>query len=175
MKKHLLVAMSVLACCLASLSASAQSCKPDVSQKDRISKKQIDQWNQVLTSTGLLRAALMDDDVSITAMVGRYGDSVFVSIQIRKQEENLARAAFEPQYPAAEGNQFIFGLKNGEPLPFVATGIVNQSKAGGHFWQANYDCYLVSPCPRQRSGIAKRCSDGKADRCGSHCPCDRRG
>ena len=129
MKQRLRLATALLVFSVASSSASAAPCKPDVSFQDRISKKQTDKWEQVLTSTGFLKKALMDDDVTIFLMVGRYGDTNAVSVQIQKVEENLARAAFESRYHAAKGDQFAFGFKDGEPVAFVAAEVSNQAKA----------------------------------------------
>lgn len=111
------------------LRAEAQSCNPDYSQKDKISKQQVDAWNQELSSNGILSAALLDRDVSVTATIGRYGDENRISITLVKQEENLARAAFESQYHAAKGDRFSFGFADGAPVSFIATDVSNEAKA----------------------------------------------
>src|SRR5947209_5263566 len=92
--KRLLVAlMAVFLCCVAAPATLADSCKPDSSGRDAITKKQMDQWQQVLSSSGFLSAALMDHDVTFTAYVKRVGDSNFILVSVQKVEENLARAA----------------------------------------------------------------------------------
>lgn len=131
MKKLLQALTVVLACCTVNLRASADPCKPDSSSQDIISKKQVDRWEQVLTSSGVLSAALMDNDFAVLAIVERYGDTNKISIQIKKKEQSLARAEFESKYHAVKGDSFIFGFKSGDPLTFVAAEVSNQSKAGG--------------------------------------------
>src|SRR5688572_9695089 len=86
---------------LALLSASAiyaGDCDPDVRGKDRITKQEIVQWQQVLTASGFLSAALLEKDITFTAYVARVGDKNVVGIVVQKVEENLARAAFETQF-----------------------------------------------------------------------------
>lgn len=70
-------------------------------------------------------------EVSIIAMVGSYGDVNAITLQIQKQEESKQNATFESALRAAKGNQFYFGLKNGEALTFVANEVSNETKAGG--------------------------------------------
>jgi hypothetical protein len=102
-----------------------------MSGRDNISKQQVDRWHQTLFSTGFGSSLMNTSQVSIIAMVGRYGTANFISIQIQKQEESKQNATFESEYRAEKGNQFYFGLKNGEPLVFEATEVSNETKAGG--------------------------------------------
>lgn len=127
--KRLLALMAVSMCCVAAPAALADSCRPDSSGRDAITKKQTEQWQQVLSSSGFLSAALMDNDVTFTAYVKRVGDSNFILVSIQKVEENLARAAFESHYHASNGDQLTFGFKDGEPLSFVVTEVANQAQA----------------------------------------------
>jgi hypothetical protein len=127
--KKVLALMAVSMCCVAAPATLADSCKPDSSGRDAITKKQTDQWQQVLSSSGFLSAALMDHDVTFTAYVKRIGDSNFILVSIQKVEENLARAAFESHYHASNGDQLTFGFKDGEPLSFVVTEVANQAQA----------------------------------------------
>jgi hypothetical protein len=129
--KILMVATCVLMFCFSPSHAPAQSCKPDSSGKDSISKQQVDRWYQSLYSTGFGSSLMNTSQISIVAIVGRYGTANSISIQIQKQEESKQNATFESEYHAVKGNQFYFGLRNGEPLAFVATEVSNQTKAGG--------------------------------------------
>lgn len=130
-KIQVLIIASVLVCCFSSLQALAQNCKPNYSGKDAISKQQVDQWSQSLFSTGFGSSLISTSQISIVAIVGRYGEINSISLQIQKQEESKQNATFESEYRAVKGNQFFFGIKNGEPLSFVATEVSNQTKAGG--------------------------------------------
>ncbi len=125
----LAVLISLTVCCIGTETLSAASCKPDASGQDRITKQKIDVWSQVLSSSGFLSAALMDNDVTFTAYVKRIGDRNFVVIGIEKVEENVARAAFESHYHGAKGDQLVLGFKGGDPLSFVVTEVANQAQA----------------------------------------------
>ncbi|HEV7487309.1 MAG TPA: nuclear transport factor 2 family protein [Thermoanaerobaculia bacterium] len=127
--KKVLAVMAVSMCCVVAPATLADSCRPDASGRDAITKKQMDQWQQVLSSSGFLAAALMDHDVTFTAYVKRVGDSNFILVSIQKVEENLARAAFESHYHASNGDQLTFGFKDGDPLSFVVTEVANQAQA----------------------------------------------
>jgi hypothetical protein len=118
---------------LALLSASAiyaGDCDPDVRGKDRITKQEIVQWQQVLTASGFLSAALLEKDITFTAYVARVGDKNVVGIVVQKVEENLARAAFETQFRAAKGDEIFLGFKNGGPVTFITTKAGNSAQAG---------------------------------------------
>jgi len=115
----------------------AGQCDPDVSGTDRITKERIEQWQQVLTSTGLLSAALMDNDVTFSILLTHAGSKNLVSVVIQKVEENLARAAFETQFRAARGDEVLFGFKNGSPVSFTVTKGSNSAKAGSFSGKLN--------------------------------------
>lgn len=117
--------------CFSSSVAWAQNCKPDYSGQDTISKQQVEQWNQSVFSTGFASSLMSTSQVSIFVMFGRSGTSNYVAVQIQKQEESKQNATFESALRAAKGNQFYFGIKNGEPATFTATEVSNSSKAGG--------------------------------------------
>lgn len=116
---------------LSALNVLADACKPDMAGTDRITKKPVMQWQQQLSSSGFLAAALMDNDVTVTAFIARAGDKNLVMVVIAKEQENLARAAFESRFNAAKGDQLTFGFKDGEPVSFKVTGAVNRSQAVG--------------------------------------------
>lgn len=127
--RFLLVTIAFVTWCVTPSSVFGDSCKPDVSGRDSITKKQVDMWRQVLSSSGFLSAALMDNDVTFTAFVQRGGDKNYIMIVFQKVEDNLARAAFESHYHATKGDQIIFGFKNGEPVTLVASGASNRAQA----------------------------------------------
>lgn len=122
-----------VAVALTVLSASAiyaGDCDPDVRGKDRITKQEILQWQQVLTASGFLSAALLEKDITFTAYVARVGDRNVVGVIVQKVEENLARAAFETQFRAAKGDEIFLGFRNGGPVTFITTKAGNSAQAG---------------------------------------------
>ena len=108
----------------------AGDCDPDVKGKDRITKQDIVQWQQVLTSSGFLSAALLEKDITFIAYVARVGDRNVVGVVVQKVEENLARAAFETQFRAAKGDEIFLGFRNGDPVTFITTKAGNAAQAG---------------------------------------------
>jgi hypothetical protein len=126
--RQIVIATYVLACCFSSSLAWAQSCKPDVSREDRISKQRVDVWTQTLFSTSFAGRLWNTSDVGITATVGRYGSRNAVNLQIQKREESSTNAAFESAYRAAKGKPFFFGFKNGDPVAFVVTDVSNEAR-----------------------------------------------
>jgi hypothetical protein len=121
-KSVLLVVMVFLTLCVATPIVRADSCKPDVSKRDLITKKQVDKWQQVLNSSGFLSAALMNDDVTFSASIERSEDGDFIMISAEKVN-GVGR------YIGAEGDKIIFGFKDGEPLTFVVTEATNGTDA----------------------------------------------
>src|SRR5206468_5300616 len=87
-------------------------------------------WNQVLSSSGFMAAALLDNDVTFTASIMRNGARTYVILIFEKVEENLARAAFESHYHASKGDQIFLGFSDRDPASFVATEVSNNAKAG---------------------------------------------
>lgn len=124
------VGLAVALAFLSSPTISAGDCDPDVRGKDRITKQEVVQWQQVLTFSGILSAALLEKDITFTAYVARVGQKNIVGIVVQKVEENLARAAFETQFRAAKGDEIILGFKNGGPVTFVTTKAANSAQAG---------------------------------------------
>ena len=115
---------------LSSPAIYAGDCDPDLRGKDRITKQEVVQWQQVLTSSGILSAALLEKDITFTAYVARVGDKNIVGVVVQKVEENLARAAFETQFRAAKGDEILLGFRNGGPVSFVTTKAANSAQAG---------------------------------------------
>lgn len=109
--------------------AAAGECDPDFKGKDRITKKEVVQWHQVLTASGILSAALLEKDITFTAYVARAGDKNVVGISVTKIEENLARAAFETQFRASKGDEILLGFKSGDPVTFVTTRPGNNAQS----------------------------------------------
>jgi hypothetical protein len=119
------VAMTcVLMFCLSSSQASAQNCKPDGSGVDKISKQQVENWFKTVSTSG----------VAITVFIARSGSTNWFAVQIDKQEAPAtANAEFQSALHAEKGNQFYFGLKNGDPLTFVSTAVNNSAHVSGSF------------------------------------------
>jgi hypothetical protein len=122
--KMFMVATCLLMFCFTPSKAWAQNCKPDISGQDKISKKQVDYWFKTVSTSG----------VAITVLVGRSAIGNSVGVQIDKQEAAAtSNTEFQSPLRALKGNQFYFGLKNGEPLTFVATDVSNEAKVSGSF------------------------------------------
>jgi len=122
--KILRVATCLLVFCLFSAHAWGQNCKPDGSGQDKISKQQIDYWFKTVSTSG----------VAITVFVGRSGFINWVNVQIDKQEaQATSNTGFQSALHAEKGNQFYFGLKNGEPLTFVSDEVSNNAHVSGSF------------------------------------------
>jgi hypothetical protein len=122
--KILMVAICVLMLCFSSSHVWAQNCKPDVSQVDKISKQPQDYWFQTIVTS----------DVAITVWLRSSANGNSVAVQIDKQEAAAtSNTQFQSALHAEKGNQFYFGLKNGEPAAFVATTVQNETKVSGSF------------------------------------------
>jgi len=104
--------------------AWAQDCKPDRSGQDKISKQQYDYWLKTVSTS----------NVAITVIVGRSGFFNWVNVRIEKQEAPATpNTQFQAPLHGEKGNTFYFGLKNGEPLTFVATSVSNNAHVSGSF------------------------------------------
>lgn len=123
--KILIVATCALMLCFSYSEASAQTCKPDISTQDKISKQQVEYWVQTVSTS----------EVAITVFIGgRSAIGTQFGMLIQKQEKAATgNANFQSALHAAKGNQFYFGLKNSEPLTFVATDVSNEAKVSGSF------------------------------------------
>ena len=121
----LMVTTCMLVFCLSSSRAWAQNCKPDISSQDQISKQQVDYWVQTVSRS----------EVAITVFVGaRTAIGTQVGLLIQKQEKAATlNPGFQSALHAAKGNRFYFGLKNGEPLAFVADDVSNEAKVSDSF------------------------------------------
>ena len=109
----------------------AQKCKPDYSKLDKIEKKQVDAWTAELYETSFGGSMLRTSQISITFSIGRMDTANFIQLQLQKQEESAQNAAFESSLRGAKGNEFYLGIKDGDPLKFVADEVTNQTKANG--------------------------------------------
>ncbi|MBL0314041.1 MAG: hypothetical protein IPP78_15375 [Holophagaceae bacterium] len=129
MRKHLSVAILVLACGFASLKSEAQSCNPDISYQDKIAKTQTNVWTHNINEMGFWKS--MADDLKIYAGIGGNGEDNGISIQVDNSMVQLAGPLENTIYRIRVGDTFAFGFKNGKPLSFVATSARNQSTSGG--------------------------------------------
>jgi hypothetical protein len=67
-------------------------------------------------------------------IVGRSGFLNWVNVRIEKQEAPATpNTQFQAPLHGEKGNSFYFGLKNGEPLTFVATSVSNNAHVSGSF------------------------------------------
>jgi hypothetical protein len=105
----------------------AQNCKPDFSQKDKIENKQIDGWYAKLYETSFGSSMLKTSDVDIDGFIGREGNSNFVELHLIKRERSDENAVLESQFKGAKGDEFAFGLKDGDPLKFAVTDVNNST------------------------------------------------
>ncbi len=128
MKKAVAVVVAVFICCVTPYLTAADSCKPDFSGQDNITKKPIVQWGKKLSSSGFMKNVLSGEDITFTALIQRASDKNNIWIVVNKAEENVGRAAFESQYRATKGDKITFGFKNGEPVTLVVTEVINQAK-----------------------------------------------
>lgn len=133
--KNFLTAIFVIAICFSFYQSSAQKCKPDVSTVDKIEKKTITAWNGLLyeTSSGAVIVGSTTSTMQVTLMIGLEQDSVFLTLFIKKAEGSTQNASFESAMKAAKGNEFMFGIKDGEALKFIANAVSNNTKMD-NFW-----------------------------------------
>jgi|SRR5579883_3683737 len=104
MKRLILIAASLLLVpCISTSIASAQTCKPDMSKEDKITKERIDVWTHVLSATGFASSLLTSSTGKITATVGRYGTLNAINIQIEKRERSATNAVLESARRGAVG------------------------------------------------------------------------
>jgi hypothetical protein len=104
-----------------------QNCKPDFSQKDKIENKQIDGWYAKLYETSFGSSMLKSSDVDIDGFIGREGNSNFVELHLIKRERSDENAVLESQFKGAKGDEFAFGMKDGDPLKFTVTDVNNST------------------------------------------------
>lgn len=114
---------------LSTSNLSAQNCKPDYSQKDKIENKQVDAWMCELYETSLGGSMLRTSQVSITFSIGRMENSNFIQLHLQKKEESAQNALFESTLKGAKGDEFYLAIKDSDPLKFVADQATNQTKA----------------------------------------------
>jgi hypothetical protein len=128
-RRHLVFAACALGCALLSPQARADSCKPDVSRVDKITKQQQDIWTQKVGGTGFVNSLMGTKDMAVFVTVGRYGNFNAVNVEILKEEASAASASFDSSLRAVKGNRFFLGFKEGgDPLAFVATDVGNETK-----------------------------------------------
>ena len=126
MKLRVTAVILVVAVCCGATNVSA-ACKPDFLSQDKISKQAVVKWLHNLTAVGFWKSMVVTD-IDVLAIIGRYGDMNALNIQIVNKENDRDRAAFDSRYRAAQGDRFVFGFKDAEPLTFVATEVNNQAQ-----------------------------------------------
>lgn len=127
--RHLVTAACVFLGSISSLQARADSCKPDVSRVDKITKQKQDIWTQKVGGTGFGASLMGSTDMAVFITVGRYGTFNAVNVEILKEEASAASSSFDSSLHAVKGNQFFLGFKEGgDPLTFVATDVGNSTK-----------------------------------------------
>jgi hypothetical protein len=109
-------------------SVSGAACRPDFSEQDKISKAANVKWFHNVTEVGFWKSMVVTD-IDVLVIVGRYGDTNILNIQIVNKQNDRDRAAFDSRYRASQNDRFVFGFKEGgEPLTFTATEVNNQAQ-----------------------------------------------
>jgi len=127
----------IAACVLGFLSSQAwaQNCKPDLVYTDKLSKEKADVWQQVLSSKGggILGGLTSTSAVTIYASFGRLGSKNVIQVTIQKSEESAVKAVarLDSALRGAVGKPFYFGFKNGDPVEFKVTGVINNARVAG--------------------------------------------
>jgi hypothetical protein len=119
------IASSAIVLCLWSCAALAQTCKPDISYQDKISKEHLEYWKQDVSPSSM----------TIWIFIGgrtRLGTELGVRIAYLSQAQT-SNTTFQSARHATKGDHITFALKNGSPLEFVATDVLNDSKVSGSF------------------------------------------
>jgi hypothetical protein len=120
-------AASILVLLIGCSTNAVAACRPDFSSEDRISKQPVVRWLQNLTARGFWKSMVVSD-IDLLVIVGRYGDTNAVNVEVVNTENDRDRAAFNSRYRAAVGDRFILGFEGAEPLTFAATEVNNQSE-----------------------------------------------
>lgn len=116
---------------LSAAASAADDCKPSVSGKDKLTKKETMAWSQEVSGTGFASRVVMENaNVTVSVLVGREGDTNIVQAAMSKAEEpdKAARVLLESGFKAEKGDQFHIGFKEGgDPLSFTATQAVSRT------------------------------------------------
>lgn len=157
MKKAVVVAVVVFMCCATPYLTSADPCKPDFSAQDRITKKQIVQWSQALSSSGLMNNLLTGEDITFNVVIRRGSDKNYIWFIVQKVEESVTRAAFESQFRATKGDKINFGFKNGEPVTLIVTEVINEAKvvSGIFAGKLNMKCGWAAEISDKEMGLMR--------------------
>ncbi|NVN99794.1 MAG: hypothetical protein HXX17_10750 [Geobacteraceae bacterium] len=127
MKKNMFQVLLLALCMLSSLSYG-QSCKPDISQLDKITKRSTQKWVQSLDHD---RQFWEGSTSEIFAVVGSYGKTHAINVELKILTPSNKQATLGQVYRGAKGNIFSFGFDKGEPITFTATEVGNTSALGG--------------------------------------------
>lgn len=116
-----------------SFSLFAQKCKPDILTVDKITKKKYTAWTSELYETGMGEVIFAGSTatLNVTLIIGTEQDAAFIQLISKKAESSKQNANYNSQLKGSKGNEFMLGLKEGEPLIFSATDVENVSKVGG--------------------------------------------
>lgn len=124
------------------LSASAfaaDDCKPSVSGKDKLTKKDTVAWSQEVSGTGFASRVVMENaNVTVSVLIGREGDKNIVQATMSKAEEpdKAARVLIESGFKAEKGDKFHLGFKEGgDPLSFTADEAVSRTARSGGIYK----------------------------------------
>lgn len=118
MKKTLIVVTSLLFICN---SLIAQKCKPDYAAKDKMTREQIESWNQKVYEPGMGSRMLTTTDYYLTVSFGHKGELFAITVTLTRADESIAKSMLETQYQASKGDIFMFGFANEDPLTFTAS------------------------------------------------------
>ncbi len=132
MKKTLIAVTSLLIICN---SLFAQKCKPDYAAKDKMTREQIESWNQKVYEPGMGSRMLTTTDYYLTISIGHKGELYAITVTLTRADESIAKSLLETQYQASKGDIFMFGFADGEPISFTAneaSTIVNVQPAIGN-------------------------------------------
>lgn len=125
--RRVVVVAAVIGLTILSPCPSFAGCRPARQWVDPITKQQNVQFEHNLNQMGFWKS-MVASDIELWVMVLRFGQVNAVNVQLTKVENDRDRAAFESQFHGAKGDRFTFGIKDGQPLSFLAAEVNNQSK-----------------------------------------------
>lgn len=111
--------------------AARDSCKPDISRVDKISKEKVEAYSQPLFATSFMGSMWKAQETYITMLFVHSGNNYGIELVVQKKEGSEERAVFESQYRAAVGRPIQLGFKDGKPLEIMVTDVRNNSQMTG--------------------------------------------
>ena len=88
-------------------------------------------------------------------------NSNFVQLQLQKQEESAQNQLFESSLKGVKGDEFYFGMKDGDPLKFIATEVTNQTKMNNFSGKIVTTVSLLSEVKNEDLPVLKDALTGK--------------